>query len=66
MEESKINYGYENEESKDTTIVFPTFQIAPLGIDQDEKIIPDLLNRIREGSELSLSSPYFNLTPQFK
>lgn len=48
------------------TWVFPTMQMGPLGIRQDEHLMMWLLKHLPAGSDLHLSSPYFNLTPEYE
>jgi CDP-diacylglycerol--glycerol-3-phosphate 3-phosphatidyltransferase len=48
------------------TWVFPTVQMGPLGIRQDEEILLWLLKQMPKGTDIHLSSPYFNLTPAYE
>lgn len=48
------------------TWVFPTVQMGPLGIRQDEQALLWLLKQLPAGTDLHLSSPYFNLTPAYE
>jgi len=48
------------------TWVFPTVQMGPLGIRQDEQTLLWLLKQLPSGADLHLSSPYFNLTPAYE
>jgi CDP-diacylglycerol--glycerol-3-phosphate 3-phosphatidyltransferase len=48
------------------TWVFPTVQMGPLGIRQDEAAMLWLLKQLPGCSDLHLSSPYFNLTPEYE
>lgn len=56
---------YDTEEGVDTW-VFPTVQMGPLGIRQDEEAMLWLLKQLPAGSDIHLSSPYFNLTPEYE
>ncbi|KAG6552434.1 hypothetical protein Mapa_005995 [Marchantia paleacea] len=55
----------ENEEDWDT-YCFPTIQMGPLGIRQDEDCTVALLRGLPSGTLLQLASPYFNLTPDYE
>lgn len=55
----------ENEEDWDT-FCFPTIQMGPLGIRQDEDCTVALLKGLPSGTLLQLASPYFNLTPDYE
>jgi CDP-diacylglycerol--glycerol-3-phosphate 3-phosphatidyltransferase len=48
------------------TWVFPTVQMGPLGIRQDEEVLLWLLKQMPKGTDIHLSSPYFNLTPAYE
>lgn len=48
------------------TWVFPTVQMGPLGIRQDEEAMLWLLKQLPRGADMHLSSPYFNLTPAYE
>lgn len=48
------------------TWVFPTVQMGPLGIQQDEQAMLWLLKQLPGGTDMHLSSPYFNLTPAYE
>lgn len=48
------------------TWVFPTVQMGPLGIRQDEAALLWLLTQLPSGSDMHLSSPYSNLTPEYE
>lgn len=48
------------------TWVFPTVQMGPFGIRQDEEALLWLLKQLPGGSDIHLSSPYFNLTPEYE
>lgn len=48
------------------TWVFPTVQMGPLGIRQDEEAMLWLLKQLPGGTDMHLSSPYFNLTPAYE
>lgn len=48
------------------TWVFPTVQMGPLGIRQDEQAMLWLLKQLPTGTDMHLSSPYFNLTPAYE
>ena len=47
------------------TWIFPLLQMDSFGIQQDEEAITDFLTHTPEGSELHLTTPYFNLTPHY-
>ncbi|KAL2622531.1 hypothetical protein R1flu_002736 [Riccia fluitans] len=48
------------------TLCFPTIQMGPLGIRQDEQCTTALLRGLPSGTHLQLASPYFNLTPEYE
>ncbi|KAJ7531799.1 hypothetical protein O6H91_14G058900 [Diphasiastrum complanatum] len=48
------------------TWVFPTTQMGPVGIEQDELCTFSMLRQLPAGSHLDFSSAYFNLTPEFE
>ena len=47
------------------TWIFPLLQMDTFGIQQDEEAITDFLTHTPAGSELHLTTPYFNLTPHY-
>lgn len=52
-----------------TTFVYPMIQMAPLGIRQDEKCLEELFEHFSDSertNEISITSGYFNFTPQYE
>ena len=63
--QSKTSYPVIREHDSADTLVFPLVQAGPFGIDVDHRVTASFLERCEAGSQVTLASAYFNLTPSY-
>ncbi|KAL1129475.1 hypothetical protein AAG570_014001 [Ranatra chinensis] len=59
------NVNFNNNKENHDTWIFPLVELPPLGVHQESKVTAKIIRSFPAGSELTLSTGYFNITQQY-